>query len=96
MPAVWSSGSSTIAASGGAFLSGEAWRDWDGAFAVAALKGRQLRIMFFDAANRLAGQEIVLTDQGRLRSPVLGPDGNLYVTTSNGGGTDRILRVTPS
>jgi len=30
---------------------------------------------------------------GRLRSPVLGPDGALYVTTSNGSG-DRIIRLT--
>ena len=31
---------------------------------------------------------------GRLRTPRLGPDGNLYVTSDNGGG-DVILRVTP-
>jgi aldose sugar dehydrogenase len=34
-------------------------------------------------------------DFGRLRSVTLGPRGALYVTTSNGGGTDRVLRVTP-
>ena len=30
---------------------------------------------------------------GRLRTPMLGPDGALYVTTSNGVGTDQILRI---
>ena len=38
----------------------------------------------------------VLESFGRLRTPVQGPDGSLYVTTSNGGNADRILRVTPS
>ena len=32
---------------------------------------------------------------GRLRSVTQGPDGDLYVGTSNGGGADRILRLTP-
>jgi len=38
----------------------------------------------------------VLLDQkyGRLRSVVQGPDGALYVTTSNGSG-DRIVRLAP-
>ncbi|HEY4993279.1 MAG TPA: PQQ-dependent sugar dehydrogenase [Nakamurella sp.] len=33
---------------------------------------------------------------GRLRTAQLGPDGALYVTTSNGNGTDEILRVVAS
>ena len=32
---------------------------------------------------------------GRLRTPMMGPDGALYLTTSNGSG-DRILKVVPS
>jgi hypothetical protein len=44
----------------------------------------------------VAAQSTVLTGFGRLRTPVLGPDGSLYLTTSNGGGNDRILVVTPS
>ena len=37
-----------------------------------------------------------ITDRGRLRTPVQGPDGNLYVTTDIGGGGGSILRVIPS
>ena len=95
VPAVWSSGSPTIATSGATFLSGSQWGEWDGALAVACLKGSQLRIMFFDASDRLTGQTSTLTGYGRLRSPVQGPDGNLYVTTSNGKGSDVIVKVTP-
>ncbi len=38
---------------------------------------------------------VALTDRGRLRSVVQGPDANLYVTTDNGGNTDVILKVVP-
>jgi glucose/arabinose dehydrogenase len=31
-----------------------------------------------------------------VRSPVLGADGALYLTTDNGEGDDRLLRVTPT
>ena len=34
-------------------------------------------------------------DHGRLRSAVMGPDNNLYLTTSNSANDDRILRVVP-
>jgi glucose/arabinose dehydrogenase len=97
IPAVWSSGFPTIATSGGTFLSGLKWRDWNGALAVCALKGSQLRVMVLNpAGTAVVAQWTTLTNWGRLRTPVLGPDGNLYVTTSNGGGSDVILRVVPS
>ena len=93
-PAVWSSGCPTIAPSGVTFLTGAQWGDWDGALAVGVLKGSQLRIMKLDGAGTTVVEQIVtLTDHGRLRSVVQGPDGALYVTTSNGT-NDQILRVT--
>jgi glucose/arabinose dehydrogenase len=38
---------------------------------------------------------VAVADHGRLRTDVVGPDGALYVTTSNGGGLDAILRIVP-
>jgi glucose/arabinose dehydrogenase len=97
IPAVWRSGAPTIATSGATFLSGPQWRDWDGRLAVAALKGNQLRIMELSASGDAVISEVVrLTGSGRLRTPIQGPDGALYVTTSNGGNADVILRVAPS
>jgi glucose/arabinose dehydrogenase len=97
IPAVWSSGPTTIATSGMTFLSGRQWRDWNGAVVTCALKGAQLRVIILTPDGRgTAAQAAVLTGFGRLRTPVQGPDGSLYITTSNGGGHDQILRVTPS
>ena len=46
-------------------------------------------------AGRFVDVGVAITDRGRLRSPVQGPDGNLYITTDNGGDADVILKVAP-
>ena len=93
---MWSSGSPPIAPSGATFLVGEQWGPWDGALAVTALRGQQLRVLRFSwRGARLLSDEVAITDRGRLRTAVLGPDGNLYLTTDIGGGGGSILRVVP-
>lgn len=93
--AVWSSGSPTIAPSGATFLSGPQWKAWDGALAVAVLKGSQLRVMRLDGpGTSVVSQWTAVTDRGRLRVAVQGPDGNLYLATDDDNGS--ILRVVPS
>jgi glucose/arabinose dehydrogenase len=94
--AVWSSGFPTIAPSGATFLRGAQWKGWDGAIAVAVLKGQQLRVFQVDSHNRLVHQWTAVTNEGRLRSAVLGINGLLYITTDNGNGQDKVLRVIPS
>ena len=92
----WSSGFPTLATSGGVFLDGPQWGEWEGRLAVATLKTKSLRVFEFTEQGDFAGQIVVpeLDDShGRLRTPVLGPDGALYIATSNRPGTDRILRV---
>ena len=92
--AVWSSGCPTIAPSGATFLSGAQWGDWNGRLAIAVLKNQQLRIVQLDGGGDAVLSTIeTLTGYGRLRTPVQGPDGALYVTTANGS-NDQILRVT--
>ncbi|MEE9417651.1 MAG: PQQ-dependent sugar dehydrogenase [Acidimicrobiales bacterium] len=100
--AKWSSGRPTVAPSGAVFLEGEQWGSYEGALAVLTLKDSRLRLFFFDAASNYQTQVIPHELEGvygRLRSPVLGPDGNLYITTSNSGlgdaRNDSILRVVP-
>jgi len=91
----WSSGTPTIAPSGATFVSGRQWGIWNGALAVAVLKAQQLRVFFVNAAGNITGSNTALTTYGRLRSVVQGPDGNLYVSTDNGGSNDVVLRVSP-
>lgn len=95
----WASGSPTVAPSGATFLNGSAWRGYSGALAVATLKGTALRVQFYDGAGNLVGEVLPAAlngTLGRLRAATQGPDGALYLSTDNGGGADRIVRVSPS
>lgn len=95
--AKWSSGSPTVATSGGAFVYGTGWDGLEGALAVACLKASRVIFMTFDKSGTLKRTRVpaALRAFGRLRGVTLAPDGALLVTTSNGGGSDSILRVTP-
>jgi glucose/arabinose dehydrogenase len=91
-----------IAPSGASFVSrpGSAW---SGDFLVAALVGEQIRRLGIDASGRVTRDEAMFEgDFGRLRTVVEGPDGALYVLTSNRDGRgsprdgdDRVLRIVP-
>ena len=90
---LWSSGTVTLATSGGTFVSGPQWGEWSGSLFVCTLKEQDLR-RFRVRGTTVTPAEILLDQKyGRLRTPVLGPDGALYLTTSQGSG-DRIIRVT--
>jgi glucose/arabinose dehydrogenase len=97
--AVWSSGDPTIATSGADFLSGAEWGAYDGVLVVGVQKDTGVLGLRLDDAGRLVEQFRLPELEGaygRVRSPVLGGDGALYLTTDNGDGDDRLLRVTPA
>jgi glucose/arabinose dehydrogenase len=91
---IWTSGAVTYATSGATFVTGDQWGAWAGSLFVATLKEQDLRRFAVNGTTVVPKE--VLYDQkfGRLRSVVQGPDGALYVTTSNGSG-DRIIRIAP-
>lgn len=92
----WSSGRSTAATSGGTFVPDTAkWKGYAGWLAVAALKDEKLIMLHFDRSGRFLRERIEVTDRGRLRTAVVAPNGDLFVTTDNGDGRDVILRVHP-
>jgi glucose/arabinose dehydrogenase len=103
--AAWSP---AIAPSGVAFYDGP-FEPWRGSLFVGALRGQQLQRLELVSAPgerppwRVGREEVYLDEQiGRIRAVVMGPDGYLYVTTSNRDGRgqarpedDRLLRVVP-
>jgi glucose/arabinose dehydrogenase len=92
----WRSGLPTTAPSGGTFLTGAHWRAWDGALAVANLKGSHLRVMFLGPDGNVTSTTSALAFGVRLRSAVQGPDGSLYVATDVSAPNGAIWKVTPT
>lgn len=92
-------GTQTWAPSGAAFYKGDI-REWDGMYMVAALAGKSL-VQVDPESWTVEGMH--LQEYGRLRDAAMGPDGALYVLTSNrdgrgspSPGDDFVLRVIPS
>jgi aldose sugar dehydrogenase len=91
---------------GAAVYRGNAIPEWSGNLIVAALGSRNLvRIALSDDdPPRLESHEVYFQGElGRLREIITGPDGELYLTTSNcdGRGTcpsdqDRLLKIVPA
>ncbi len=90
---------------GAAIYRGHAIPEWTGSLLMGVLGAKHLHRLVIEG-ERVASHEVYLLGDppggaGRLRDVIMGPDGDLYVTTSNcdGRGTcpsdgDRILRIT--
>ncbi len=98
-------GDEVWAPSGAAFYDSDAIPQWTGKYFVAALRGSHLHMVEFDLENNavLSDQRLFEGDFGRLRDVAVGPDGSLYVLTSNRDGRgnpqandDRILKISPA
>ena len=97
VPAAWSSGSPVEAISGAAFISGPQWGELDGTLAVGALRGQKLLLMRLGPDGAVATVSVPAPldgTYGRLRAVRTGPDGALFLSTSNGS-DDKILRIDP-
>ncbi len=75
---------------------------WTGDLFVAALRGEQLRRVEFEDGRAARDEPLFVERFGRLRTVTEGPDGALYLLTSNRDGRgsptpqdDRILRIVP-
>lgn len=98
VPAVWETGAMTEAICAAEFLEGQEWGAFDGALVVTALKGAKVLVLTLDDDGEVQDAfypEELADEYGRLRAARLGPDGALYITTTNGD-NDRLLRVTPA
>jgi aldose sugar dehydrogenase len=97
VPAKWQSGETTEAVCAAAFLDGDQWGKLNGALVITALKGAKVILLTLTKAGDVASVAIPKEFDnrfGRLRAARSGPDGALYITTTNGT-DDKLLRVTP-
>jgi glucose/arabinose dehydrogenase len=88
----------TIAPSGLTFVESgaENWGTWSNSIILAMLKNEELRLLRLDSSRRITSQSIVYKPGTgeRLRVPVQGPDGKLYVATDENPG--RIMVFDPA
>lgn len=96
--AKWQTGAMTEAVCAATFLEGEQWGALNGTLVITALKGKKVVLLSLteqgDVTTVAVPKEFTDTF-GRLRAARTGPDGALYLTTSNGT-DDKLLRVTPA
>ena len=73
-----------------------AWKGWENALVIAQLVGAKLVVLQFDATGQVSRSTPLFGDLNtRLRVPVQGPDGALYIATDLGGTSGAIWRVAP-
>jgi len=98
------SGDDTWAPSGAEFYYGDKIPQWFGKYFVATLRGSHLHMIDFDLQNNsvISHEKLFQDEFGRLRDVKTGPDGFLYLLTSNQDGRgspqindDKILRIVP-
>jgi glucose/arabinose dehydrogenase len=96
--AKWQTGDITEAVCAATFLQGDQWGTLNGTLVITALKGA--KVIFLTLSKEGDVTSVAVPPEfsdtfGRLRAARTGPDGALYLTSSNGN-DDKLLRVTPA
>ncbi len=88
------SGDITWAPSGLLYYNSDKISDWEGKFLVATLRGEHVMVLDLDLENGVvnSAEKIFQGDYGRIRNLVQGPDGDVFMLTSNGN-NDKILQI---
>lgn len=84
----------SIAPSGMAFYTGDAFPQWQGDLLVGALKFQLLVRLELDGERVVDEERLLEQDLGRIRDVRQGPDGNIYLLAGEGGGV--LVRLSPS
>jgi len=101
---IYHSGATTWAPSGCSFVRGTLFEGWANNLLFAALRGEHLHRVVLDTSGGrvVASERLFQGVYGRLRDVVQGPDGHIYLLTSNRDGRgvprqgdDKVLRLMP-
>jgi glucose/arabinose dehydrogenase len=60
---------------------------------MAVLKGEHVRLLGITGEGLIGEKEILKDDFGRIRTVIEGPLGEMYLTTDNGSGNDKIIKI---
>jgi aldose sugar dehydrogenase len=92
-----------IAPAGATFYTGNVFPQWQGNFFFTNLRGRSLTRVALNGIKVVGQEQLLQRQYGRLRDVKQGPDGFLYITTSDNdgygdgrSGGDRIIRLVPN
>lgn len=93
----------SIAPTGCVVYESDAIPQWKGSMLFTTLRGQDVRRLTFAEDGSVAGEEVLFDEEfGRLRDVAVGPDGDVYLATSNRDtrgnprdGDDRIVRIAP-
>ena len=94
----------SVAPAGCAIYSADLIPQWKGSLLFVTLRGESLRRLTIGSGGTVTGEEVIYDGEyGRLRDVAVGPDGAVYLATSNrdgrgnpANGDDRILRIAPA
>lgn len=81
----------SIGICGIAFITSETFKSWKGNLLVSGLASQKLYRCVTEG-EKITGEHVLLSNSGRIRNVVQGPDGSVYVSAENPG---RIIRITP-
>jgi glucose/arabinose dehydrogenase len=87
---IFHTGNDTWAPSGAEFYYENKISQWTGKYFVTTLRGNHLHMIDFDLENKtvISHEKLFQGEFGRLRDVATGPDGFLYILTSNRDGRD--------
>jgi glucose/arabinose dehydrogenase len=93
---IWSSGNGTIAVCGIDYYNSDKIPEWKNSILMSTLKDASLRQLRLSTdGNSVVSTSIYFKDDyGRIRDICISPSGNVYLCTSNGGSSDKIVEIT--
>lgn len=82
----------SIGVCGMVFINHKSFKSWNGNLLVSGLASQKLYRCTVEG-NKIIGEEVLLSNTGRIRNVIQGPDGSIYVSAE---GPGKILQIIPN